>query len=71
VFGCTESTPVIAIGTGAEMRRSLGTAGFSGMLGVTLFRLLLTPVFYVAMRRVGRLGRAAKPAPPAAPVSAE
>jgi multidrug efflux pump subunit AcrB len=62
---------VIATGAGAEMRQLLRTAVFSGMLGVTLFGLLFTPVFYVAMRRVGRLGRAAKPAPPAAPVSAE
>ena len=34
------------------MRRALGTAVFSGMLGVTLFGLFLTPVFYVALRRV-------------------
>jgi multidrug efflux pump len=38
---------VIAQGAGAESRRFLGTAVFSGMLGVTLFGLLLTPVFYV------------------------
>jgi hydrophobe/amphiphile efflux-1 (HAE1) family protein len=62
---------VIATGAGAEMRQSLGTAVFSGMLGVTLFGLLFTPVFYVAMRWVGRLGRAAKPVPPVEPVSAE
>jgi len=37
---------VIAKGAGAEMRRTLGTAVFSGMLGVTLFGILLTPVFY-------------------------
>mgnify|MGYP003351857856 FL=1 len=37
---------VIAEGAGAEMRRTLGTAVFSGMLGVTLFGILLTPVFY-------------------------
>ncbi|TIW44790.1 MAG: efflux RND transporter permease subunit, partial [Mesorhizobium sp.] len=42
---------VIASGPGAEMRQSLGTAVFSGMLGVTLFGLFLTPVFYVALRR--------------------
>ena len=45
---------VIATGAGAEMRRALGTAVFSGMLGVTLFGLLLTPVFYVVLRRFGR-----------------
>lgn len=38
---------VISQGAGAESRRLLGTAVFSGMLGVTLFGLLLTPVFYV------------------------
>ncbi len=43
---------VIAEGAGAEMRRSLGTAVFSGMLGVTLFGLIFTPVFYVVMRWV-------------------
>ncbi len=41
---------VIAQGAGAEMRRSLGTAVFSGMLGVTIFGLIFTPVFYVVMR---------------------
>ena len=38
---------VISEGAGAEMRQSLGTAVFSGMLGVTLFGLVFTPVFYV------------------------
>ena len=43
---------VLGQGAGAEMRRSLGTAVFSGMLGVTLFGIFLTPVFYyVIMRR--------------------
>lgn len=37
---------VIAQGAGAEMRRSLGTAVFSGMIGVTFFGILLTPVFF-------------------------
>ncbi len=41
---------VIATGPGAEMRQALGTAVFFGMIGVTLFGLLLTPVFYSAMR---------------------
>ena len=44
---------VVAAGAGAEMRQSLGTAVFAGMLGVTLFGLLFTPVFYVLVRRVG------------------
>jgi hydrophobe/amphiphile efflux-1 (HAE1) family protein len=38
---------VLATGAGAEMRQSLGTAVFSGMLGVTLFGLIFTPTFYV------------------------
>jgi len=41
---------MIATGPGAEMRQSLGTAVFSGMLGVTVFGLFLTPVFYVLLR---------------------
>ena len=48
---------VIATGAGAEMRQSLGTAVFFGMLGVTFFGLLFTPVFYVVVRWIGRLGR--------------
>jgi HAE1 family hydrophobic/amphiphilic exporter-1 len=44
---------VIATGAGAEMRQALGTAVFSGMLGVTFFGLLFTPVFYVVMRWLG------------------
>jgi HAE1 family hydrophobic/amphiphilic exporter-1 len=45
---------VLASGAGAEMRRALGTAVFSGMLGVTLFGLLFTPVFYVVVRWFAR-----------------
>jgi hydrophobe/amphiphile efflux-1 (HAE1) family protein len=41
---------VLATGPGAEMRRALGTAVFSGMIGVTFFGLLFTPVFYVIVR---------------------
>lgn len=41
---------VIATGAGAESRQILGTAVFSGMIGVTIFGLLLTPVFYVAIQ---------------------
>ena len=37
---------VVATGAGARMRRALGTAVFSGMLGVTLFGIFLTPVFF-------------------------
>lgn len=41
---------VFASGAGAEMRHAMGIAVFAGMLGVTLFGLFLTPVFYVVMR---------------------
>src|SRR5438034_2379617 len=41
---------VIAQGAGAEMRRTLGTAVFAGMIGVTLFGIFLTPVFYSVVR---------------------
>jgi multidrug efflux pump len=44
----------IASGAGAEMRRALGIAVFSGMLGVTLFGILLTPVFYHALEKLSR-----------------
>ena len=57
---------VIASGPGAELRQALGTAVFSGMLGVTFFGLVFTPTFYVAARslaerfknRFGRGGEA-------------
>jgi multidrug efflux pump len=49
---------VIATGAGAEMRQSLGTAVFFGMLGVTFFGLIFTPAFYVVVRKF-----AAKPKP--------
>ena len=42
----------ISVGAGAEMRRTLGTAVFSGMLGVTLFGIFLTPVFYYVIQRL-------------------
>ena len=51
---------VVATGAGAEMRQSLGTAVFSGMLGVTAFGLLFTPAFYTVVRKFGR--KAAQPA---------
>ena len=43
---------VISTGAGAEMRHAMGVAVFSGMLGVTFFGLLLTPVFYILVRTV-------------------
>ena len=43
---------MLSEGAGAEMRRTLGTAVFSGMLGVTLFGIFLTPVFYYVIQWV-------------------
>src|SRR5581483_3557827 len=44
---------VIASGAGAEMRQSLGTAVFSGMIGVTVFGIFLTPVFFYVLLGFG------------------
>jgi len=52
----------IATGAGAEMRQSLGTAVFFGMLGVTGFGLVFTPVFYVVVRRLFGARRTPQPA---------
>jgi len=64
VFGV--SPLVWAVGAGAELRQSLGTAVFSGMIGVTAFGLIFTPVFYVASRwfalRFARRRQQARPA---------
>ncbi len=49
---------MFASGAGAEMRQSLGTAVFFGMLGVTGFGLLFTPVFYTGVNRLGRRAHA-------------
>jgi hydrophobe/amphiphile efflux-1 (HAE1) family protein len=55
---------VIAEGAGAEMRRSLGLAVFSGMLGVTFFGIFLTPVFFYGIQWLGdRRGTKPEPAP--------
>ena len=43
---------VISRGAGAEMRHAMGVAVFSGMLGVTFFGLILTPVFYVSIQKL-------------------
>ena len=52
---------VVATGAGAEMRQSLGTAVFGGMLGVTGFGLIFTPAFYTLVQRIGtRRARAAE-----------
>ena len=51
---------VTSTGAGAEMRKAMGVAVFSGMLGVTFFGLLLTPVFYLVIRSLVRRRRAAR-----------
>jgi multidrug efflux pump len=55
---------VFSTGAGSEMRHAMGVAVFSGMLGVTLFGLFLTPVFYVLLRTLAK--RFEKPKPTAA-----
>jgi multidrug efflux pump subunit AcrB len=62
---------VISAGAGAEMRQAVGVAVFFGMIGVTLFGLLFTPVFYVVVRKLfpGSVRKAEPPA--AAPASLE
>jgi multidrug efflux pump subunit AcrB len=56
---------VWAHGAGAELRRSLGTAVFSGMIGVTLFGIVFTPVYYVLCRWLaGRRGAVSQSLPP-------
>jgi multidrug efflux pump len=54
---------VIASGAGAEMRRTLGTAVFSGMIGVTLFGIFLTPVFYYVITWLAAPRAVTPPAP--------
>jgi hydrophobe/amphiphile efflux-1 (HAE1) family protein len=58
---------VFATGAGAEIRNALGVVVFSGMIGVTFFGLLLTPVFYVVVRRLAQ--RASRVVPKAAPAA--
>jgi len=62
---------VVSTGAGAEMRHAMGVAVFSGMIGVTAFGIVLTPVFYVLLRALsgnrplkqhGHAGPAAEPA---------
>jgi hypothetical protein len=43
---------IFATGAGAEMRQAMGTAVFFGMLGVTVFGVFFTPVFYTVIRKV-------------------
>jgi multidrug efflux pump subunit AcrB len=63
IFGVT---PLVwAVGAGAELRQTLGTAVFSGMIGVTAFGLIFTPVFYVLSRWIALRSRARRHAPAA------
>ena len=50
IFGVLPLT--VATGAGAELRQALGTSVFFGMLGVTIFGLLFTPMFYYVIRRI-------------------
>jgi multidrug efflux pump subunit AcrB len=55
---------VVATGPGWELRQALGTTVFFGMIGVTAFGLVFTPVFYVATRGLGerlKRGRGERP----------
>jgi hydrophobe/amphiphile efflux-1 (HAE1) family protein len=56
---------VISTGSGSEMRQAVGVAVFFGMLGVTLFGLIFTPIFYMVVRDLadGRGGKKPVPAP--------
>ena len=60
---------ILAAGAGAEVRHALGVTVFAGMLGVTCFGLLLTPVFYVLVRRAVARRAQAEPAVPALPAA--
>jgi multidrug efflux pump len=53
---------VVATGAGAEMRQAMGVAVFAGMIGVTIFGLFLTPVFYVTLMKLGAKKKS-QPAP--------
>jgi multidrug efflux pump len=53
---------VFSSGAGSEMRHAMGVAVFAGMLGVTLFGLFLTPVFYVLLRTFAKRFEKHKPA---------
>ena len=66
---------VLSSGAGAEMRQAMGIAVMSGMIGVTVFGLVLTPVFYVLLRKLSpaplhHAGRMPTVPPPALPAGA-
>jgi hydrophobe/amphiphile efflux-1 (HAE1) family protein len=58
---------VWATGAGAELRQALGTPVFAGMIGVTFFGLIFTPVFFVVSRRLGQWASRRAPAPARSP----
>ena len=62
---------VWAIGAGAELRQTLGTAVFAGMIGVTAFGVIFTPIFYVVCRWIAEKIRRRRPAPEAPTAPAE
>jgi multidrug efflux pump subunit AcrB len=62
---------VWAVGAGAELRQTLGTAVFSGMIGVTVFGLVFTPAFYVVCRWLATRFEARRTAPAAPGAPAE
>jgi multidrug efflux pump subunit AcrB len=62
---------VWAVGAGAELRQTLGTAVFSGMIGVTVFGLVFTPAFYVVSRWLATRFEARRTAPAAPGAPAE
>jgi multidrug efflux pump len=62
---------VFSSGAGFEIRQAMGIAVFAGMLGVTLFGLFLTPVFYIVIGRMTRRRSHRTSAAMAAPVPAE
>jgi len=68
IFGVTPM--VWGIGAGAELRQTLGTTVFAGMIGVTAFGLIFTPVFYVVCRWIALRTERKRP-PQAAPHPAE
>lgn len=61
---------VVAHGAGAEMRQAMGVAVFSGMIGVTVFGLFLTPVFYVTLMKLGARKKTVPFTTPHAPLAA-
>jgi hydrophobe/amphiphile efflux-1 (HAE1) family protein len=58
---------VWATGAGAELRQALGTPVFAGMIGVTFFGLIFTPVFFIVSRRIGQWASRSKPVPSQTP----